>query len=384
MNSKTSFALIAGCAALVLGFVWFMVQIVSHWEVGEAEYAARREAAEIALDAVKPAIDRAEEAAVAAADAAGEARTAADEAAGVARDAMEKAAAEIARQMADEAVRAVVREQERKVEEKAAAEALEAVRVRAKNVSYEQAQWDPLHFEPGISKARDEECLVCHSEILDREVNEESPAGVRADESLAWYQTLDTYAGDQKTFHQRHISTDYAKEVMNLSCNFCHKGNDPREETAQTPLEEGRTQLAETGPGGDMPAFTLRKMVNPSDTCLRCHGSFPWENMEGLTGPWHEIRADYEFEPGINGCMTCHEDLFRTVRHQVTYLHAEKIEELAAESSDVCYGCHGGRSWYRISYPFPRHAWPDMPEETPEWAADRPTQSDPRYRLDLN
>ena len=56
MNSKTSFALIAGCAALVLGFVWFMVQIVSHWEVGEAEDAARREAAEIALDAVKPAI----------------------------------------------------------------------------------------------------------------------------------------------------------------------------------------------------------------------------------------------------------------------------------------------------------------------------------------
>ncbi|MEZ5825578.1 MAG: hypothetical protein R3C97_12825 [Geminicoccaceae bacterium] len=380
MNSKTSLALIGACAAFVIGLVWFMVQIVSHWEVGAAENAARREAAEIAREAVLPVIGRAEEAASAASAAAEKAAAAAEEAAGVARDATEKAAAEIARQMADEAVRAVVRDQERKAAEKAAAEALSAVRARAKTASYEQARWDPLHFSPAIDDARDEQCLVCHSEILDRQVNEQSPAGVRADESLAWYQTLDTYAGDQQTFHQRHITSDYAREVMNLSCNFCHKGNDPREEAAQIPHAQGETQLAATGPDGDMPAFTLRKMVNPSDTCLRCHGSFPWENMEGLAGPWHEIRADFEFEPGENGCLTCHGDLFRTVRHQVTYLHADRIEELAQESSDVCYGCHGGRAWYRISYPFPRTPWPDMPEETPEWATGRATASDVRQQ----
>ncbi len=51
-------------------------------------------------------------------------------------------------------------------------------------------------------------------------------------------------------------------------------------------------------------------------------------------------------------------------------------------SSDLCYGCHGGRAWYRISYPYPRHPWKDMPEEMPDWAKTRPTASDPRYALD--
>jgi len=344
MNSKTSIAVIGASLVLVLGLAWFMVRIVSHWEVGEAEDAARREAAQIATDAVMPVVTRAEDAAATATAAAEEAKAAAGQAAEVARNATETAAAEIARQMADEAVRAVVREQERKAEDAAAAEVLKAVKARAATASYEQAVWDPLHFSPAIDTARDEQCLVCHSEILDRQVSEESPAGVRADQSLAWYQTLDTYAGDQETFHQRHMSSDYAKEVMNLSCNFCHKGDDPREESAQTPLEDGRTQLASTGPDGDMPAFTLRKMVNPSDTCLRCHGSFPYANMEGVDGAWPEVRENFEFEEGENGCLTCHTDLFRTVRHQVTYLHADRIEELAQTSSDVCYGCHGGRA----------------------------------------
>jgi len=47
-----------------------------------------------------------------------------------------------------------------------------------------------------------------------------------------------------------------------------------------------------------------------------------------------------------------------------------------------CFGCHGGRSWYRISYPYPRHAWPLMDAETvPDWATDRPTESKPEYQL---
>jgi hypothetical protein len=47
----------------------------------------------------------------------------------------------------------------------------------------------------------------------------------------------------------------------------------------------------------------------------------------------------------------------------------------------VCYGCHGGRQWYRISFPYPRHSWAGMPEETPDWAKNRPTESEARFRI---
>ena len=160
--------------------------------------------------------------------------------------------------------------------------------------------------------------------------------------------------------------TPYAEKVMNLQCNFCHQGHDPREEAPIPPV------------AGDA-GFTLRKVVNPEETCLLCHGTHPYELME-LPGPWPENRQDFEFEDGDNGCLACHgEGGFRTVRHQVNYLNAEGIEEAALENADVCYGCHGGRAWYRIPFPYARHPWPDMPEETPDWAKDRPTESAPRF-----
>ena len=238
---------------------------------------------------------------------------------------------------------------------------------KAEVTDYEAARWDPIHFKPAIDQAKDEDCLACHKEILERKPRQTSPAGVKATETLAWYQTLDTYSGGQETFHWRHIESPFAKKVMNLSCTFCHQGNDPREESP--------------GPhvvGAKSGAFALRKMVDPTKTCLRCHGQYDYELMG--TGPWHEYRPDIEDEETPNGCLTCHEELFRTVRHQVTYLKAEAIEEAAKSGSDVCYGCHGGRAWYRIPYPYPRHPWPDMDEETPDWAKDRPTQSDERFR----
>jgi hypothetical protein len=237
-----------------------------------------------------------------------------------------------------------------------------------RGLNYEEARWHPIHFKPAIDDATDGQCLACHAEILERDVLPVSPAGVRADESLAWYQTLDTYQGDQQTFHQRHLTSTFAREVMNLSCNFCHQGNDPREETPGNPIEASAVA----------PDFTLRKLVNPSTTCLRCHGTYPWEIMG--TGPWHESRADFEDEETPNGCLICHDELFRTVRHQVTYLNADTIEDLGQSGSDVCYGCHGGRAWYKISYPYARNPWPDMDEEVPEWAVNRPTESEARFR----
>ncbi len=226
--------------------------------------------------------------------------------------------------------------------------------------NYDRARWDPIHFKPLIDQATDAQCLACHKEVLEPSVKAESPAGVKSSEALAWYQTLGTYTGPQETFHRRHLTTDYAKQVMDLKCTTCHQGNDPREEAPVPP----------TAGEGD---FTLRKMVNPK-TCLMCHGQFPYQNM-GMPGPWSEVGAT-AFQ---NNCLMCHAAI-RTNRHQVNFLKPEAIEAAGKADSDACYGCHGGRSWYRISFPYPRHAWPGAAPTVPEWAKNRPTESEPRFR----
>ncbi|MET0048864.1 MAG: hypothetical protein ABW066_13850 [Sedimenticola sp.] len=225
---------------------------------------------------------------------------------------------------------------------------------------YENARWHPLHFKPAIADATDEQCLECHQEVLDRKVRQITPAGVKASDSLAWYQTLSTYEGPQETFHRRHLVTPLAKEVMDLKCNTCHEGNDPREE-APIPPDHANND------------FTLRKAVNP-EICLMCHGSSPYKLM-GLPSPWSESRTMFQ-----ENCLLCHAGV-RTNRHQVNYLKADAIEEAGKKDSDVCYGCHGGRQWYRISFPYPRHAWKGMAKEIPEWAKDRPTESEPRFQI---
>ena len=260
----------------------------------------------------------------------------------------------------------------------ASAAAVEEIQKELATMDYQRAQYDPIHFAPAINTATNEECLTCHQEIMDHKPRETSQAGVAATDTIAWYQTLDTYTQDQASFHWRHMESDFAKEAMNLQCVFCHKGNDPREESP----DMLPTRAAFSAPA--QPEFTLRKMVNPSTTCLRCHGAMPDpENIMGLAGSWPEARVDLESPEAPNGCLSCHAELFRTERHNVSYLKAANIEELArAGSSDSCYGCHGGRQWYRISYPYPRHAWPGMDDSTvPDWAVNRPTESDPEYAL---
>lgn len=264
----------------------------------------------------------------------------------------------------------------------------------AKITDYQKARYHPLHFKPAIDTATNEQCLACHKEILTSKVREASPAGLKSANSQAWYQTLDTYTGTQDTFHARHLTSPLAKEVMNLQCNFCHQGNDPREEAPGSSAPSQPVAMASakaTGTdatttqaigAGQAPAFTLRKMVNPSETCLRCHGQFPYQNMTGLEQPWHMVRDGLETPEAPNGCLSCHAEMFRTVRHQVSYLNADAIEAAAKKgSSDLCYGCHGGRSWYRISYPYPRTPWPGMDPAVPDWAKDRPTASEAKYQL---
>lgn len=229
---------------------------------------------------------------------------------------------------------------------------------------YERARWDPIHFKPMIDSATNDQCLACHQEVLTEKVLEQSPAGVKASQAKAWYQTLSTYKGAQEPLHKRHLSSEYSQQVMDLKCNFCHTGFDPRETTPVPPTNSS----AEAG-------YTMRKNVNPETTCLKCHGAFPEAEIMGLPGKWSEVGKD------MGNCVTaCHEN-FRVNRHKVTYLKADNIEKLGKEDTNVCYGCHGGRAWYRISFPYPRNPSPEMDANVPDWAKNRPTQSEERYRL---
>jgi len=226
--------------------------------------------------------------------------------------------------------------------------------------NYLDARYHPLHYKPAIDSATDDQCLACHAEILQREVRGISPAGLKAEDSLAWYQTLSTFGGAQDTFHRSHLAGDYAKQVMDLKCTTCHQGNDPREETANSSADGDST-------------LVQRKMVDP-DICLMCHGQFGYEKM-GLPGDWYQYAEIFG-----NNCLTCHVAI-RTTRHEVNFLRPDNIEKLGAENADVCFGCHGGRAWYRISYPYPRHAWPGMASDVPDWAKGRPTESQPRFQI---
>ena len=228
-------------------------------------------------------------------------------------------------------------------------------------LDYETARWHPIHQKPAIYKASNEACLKCHQDVLNTNTRDASPAGLQKVNTLAWYQTLDTYQGDQLTFHQRHLTAPFINKVANMSCATCHQGNNIREETNFTSAD-----VQDAG-------LTMRKMVDPK-VCLMCHGQFPYQQM-GLTGPWHESGASVQ-----NNCLLCHAAI-RTTRHQVNFLKADAIEKEGAANSDSCFGCHGGRSWYRISNPYPRHAWPGA-TPAPDWAKDRPTESDLRFLIE--
>lgn len=228
--------------------------------------------------------------------------------------------------------------------------------------------YSPLHFRPAIDTATDAQCLTCHREVLEDRVRTASPAGLRAADSRAWYQQVATYQGEQETFHRRHLVTPLAKHLMDLKCNTCHQGHDPRDEAPGT---------SATGLQAETDAVTLRKQVNPETTCLRCHGQMPWKNM-GLPGPWTESGKFFG-----NSCTNaCHERI-RTVRHRVNYLKADAIEATGTKDGEVCYGCHGGRPWYRIAFPYPRHPWPEMDSSVPDWAKERPSETEDRFLIGI-
>ena len=222
-----------------------------------------------------------------------------------------------------------------------------------------------IHFPPAIGLASDAQCLACHRQVLEDRPRPASPSGLPASARRATYQELSTYQGDQESFHRRHLVMPLARELMNLQCNTCHQGHDPRDEAPGS--------SATAIPATDV-AFTLRKQVDVEATCLKCHGRMNWPVM-GLPDAWPQAKGQFG-----ESCLVCHATI-RTERHRVTYLKAEAIEAAGAKNADVCFGCHGGRAWYRLTYPYPRHPWPGMGRSTPEWAMGRPTASESRFRL---
>lgn len=203
---------------------------------------------------------------------------------------------------------------------------------------YGKSRWDPIHFSPLIEDAKNEQCLNCHKNILDDQTLSESPAGLNKTEVAAWYQTLNTYEGQQDTFHRRHLESGFAKQVMNLNCNTCHQGSDPREEVSNSSVTAQNN-------------LTMRKQVDPY-VCLMCHGQSDYKKM-GLPEPWPKSSKLFG-----DTCLTCHVAI-KTERHQgIDFLKSENIEKLAAEDADVCYGCHGGRAWYRVWFPYSERSWP--------------------------
>jgi len=208
------------------------------------------------------------------------------------------------------------------------------------SASYETARWHPLHFKPAIEQADDKSCLVCHAEVLKPSVRAKSPAGVRADQSLAWYQTLEIYTGAQDTFHRRHLLGDMAKRYMNLRCNTCHQGHDPRDEAPGTSATAQAT------------GYTLRKQVDPQ-TCLMCHGQFNAEVM-GLPGSWAEHGETFG-----NNCLLCHESI-RTTRHNVNFLKPPPSRRRDASLRNTAMPVTGGAPG--IAFPslirvMPGRAW---------------------------
>lgn len=225
-------------------------------------------------------------------------------------------------------------------------------------------RWNAIHFKPAIDQATNQQCLVCHADVLERNVLKTSPAGVKSSEALAWYQTLETYEGEQQTFHQRHLTSKTAKELMDLKCSTCHQGHDPGVEISYLTQSEQVKQ----------PINTLVE----TNICLMCHGKFDSTTMPGVAGDWVQVRDTFG-----GSCMVCH-TIFRTKRHQVNYLNPVAIEKAGHSNSDSCYGCHGGRSWYSVAYSYPRHKWLGMGLAVPDWAKNRPLVSKPRFLKDFN
>jgi hypothetical protein len=103
-------------------------------------------------------------------------------------------------------------------------------RQQAAEPDYLRAVYSPLHFRPAIETATDVQCLACHREVLEDKVRAASPSGVKAEACAPGTRRRRPTPASRTPFHRRHLVTPLAKRLMNLQCNTCHQGHDPREE----------------------------------------------------------------------------------------------------------------------------------------------------------
>ena len=194
---------------------------------------------------------------------------------------------------------------------------------------YERQRLAETHANAGEKGVPDTACLGCHQEILAAEggVLAAIDPSIKLDKLRPWYQEVNTYQGPQLRFHERHLKTPLATSIMAMSCVFCHE----------------HTEVRATFPGEDS-GGSFRKQVNAETNCLRCHGQFP--TVHGR--PWTALQSAIDGQT----CLACHTEEGLRVGHDSPYLQAEAIVAKGREHAELCYGCHGYRSWYQKTFDY--------------------------------
>jgi hypothetical protein len=214
--------------------------------------------------------------------------------------------------------------------------------------AYERERLIETHHDAGVKGVPDSVCLGCHQEVFEAEGAVVPPIDPRIDltKLQPWYQEISTYQGPQLRFHERHLKTPFASSMMTMSCVLCHEN----------------TEVRVTFPGEDS-GGSFRKQVSGETNCLRCHGQFP--AVHGAE--W----ATLQQAVGGQTCLACHTEEGLRVGHETTYLQAEAIVAKGRDNVEVCYGCHGYRSWYQKAFDYKalkvkRHA-AESPERPAGW-----------------
>ena len=126
-------------------------------------------------------------------------------------------------------------------------------------------------------------------------------------------------------------------------------------------------------------------MVNPSETCLRCHGAMPARGDHGSARAL--ARDPLRTSNSPRSAQRVPELPRRHLPHRTASgeLPATRpnIEEIGRWGSapTAATAATAAAPGTAISYPYPRHAWPDMDEEVPEWALGSAERVRPQYAL---
>ncbi|MDH3602262.1 MAG: hypothetical protein OEU26_21830 [Candidatus Tectomicrobia bacterium] len=190
--------------------------------------------------------------------------------------------------------------------------------------AYERERLVEIHVNAAEKSVPDTVCLGCHQEIFEAEgaVIPAIDPSIDLNKLRPWYQEINTYQGSQLRFHERHLKTPLTTSIMAMSCVFCHEN----------------TEVRVTFPGEDS-GGSFRKQVNGETNCLRCHGQFPAVHGKG----WAALQEAV----GGQTCLACHTEEGLRIGHEVHYLQAEAIVAKGRDNAELCYGCHGYRSWYQ-------------------------------------